>query len=82
MRFRWPRSRRRSDLERLDALRHEIALDRREIEADRREIAETKPIVEEAIRRTNARYTAVEEERRRISEALIRDLTEGWTGHG
>ena len=82
MRFSWPWSRWRSDRDRLDALRREIEQDRREIEADKREIAETKPIVEEAIRRTNARYIAVEEERRRISDALIRDLTEGWTGHG
>jgi hypothetical protein len=81
--MRWPWSRSRP-VDRLNALRREIEQHRREIEQDRREINETKPLVEEAIRRTNDRYIAVEEARRRtlIECALIRDLTEGWKGHG
>lgn len=73
-----------SAVARVHALSEEIKSTWREIEADKREIAETKPIVEEAVRRTNQSFIDVERATRRASleVALLRDLNEGWNGHG
>jgi hypothetical protein len=53
-----------------------------EIEANRRDIEGMKPIVEEAVRRTDARFVAVEEAtaQTRLALALIRDIERGIDG--
>lgn len=51
-----------------------------EIEANRRDIEGMKPLLEEAVKRTNAAFIEVETKtfEAQIECALIRDLTEGW----
>lgn len=54
-----------------------------EAEEAKRSIEVTKPIVEEAVKRTNDSFVAVEEETRQaaIELALLKDLHRGWTRH-
>lgn len=51
----------------------------REAEQMRHAIEATKPIVEEAVKRTNDSFVAVETETRR-ARSLISDLKKGWNG--
>lgn len=52
-----------------------------EAEQMRHAIEATQPIVEEAVRRTNDSYIAVERETRQ-ARSLISDLKKGWNGDG
>jgi hypothetical protein len=54
-----------------------------EAEEAKRSIEATKPILDEAVRRTNDSYIAVETETRRVrlELALIHDLDGGWNGN-
>lgn len=75
--MRWPRwwSRR--------AKRRKVRELTAEIEQDKREIAETRAIVDEAVRRTNDAFIDVEQKTRlaKLEVALIRDLSMGWGHH-
>lgn len=52
----------------------------RDAEETKRSIEATQPILDEAVKRTNNSYIAVEEETR-VAAALIRDLDDGWYGN-
>jgi hypothetical protein len=80
MKLFWWWSRSSHQAEEVRAAKDEIEANRHEIEENRREIEATKPIVDEAVRRTNERYVARERETRRaqLEVALIRDLEGAW----